>query len=695
MKKILSLVLTAALVVSICAIGAAPVFALSTTVTTNTVLGSGVPAEGLNYKNGNYEFNISYESPDSMNTIYENGTVKMVDTTTALRHDVYSQIKYSADVFSAGKLRFDFDLSFVGSPYKLYMSVYDKDLVQYKKFELNWNNADAIKWRGDGNREFKTDGSVVYKISYTIDLLTGSYSGTVSDGTTLTLDTSKQINDISGGVGMVELQWDAGAQNSAIVLHGAAVTELAKYSFADHQTLVDGVPSGFNSYNGVTIGTTTAGTGSVKIEDGKVIISGATDNNNYARLNFKNNVGKNDNGQSIFIELFCSASRSLTSATALKFNSKDKNGAWTITGGSLGPSNITDTSKIYRLGVWLDFELNRYVLYRDRTYIGEAKLTTENGISDIWLEYYDPDSAVLTINDMKYMVLEPSNYDAETNTYYTTDVMLLNGIPHYNGNTKWTQNGITFEVSQSGSATLTKLDSCDGIKFTNSNSDKSDETDDYTRLTITADVSAEKYPEGVLYARWDINIEGSESQPVAVCSKYGSEWPINISANLNPGSHTVEFVYNPVTSYYKVYFDGEATAATKYTKDLIQNIYVEWHGMKSTDVLILKNARFMNIKSGDFDSIGTIEIANDGKSANVNVHIAEKFGFISGDAVLIIAAYTNESELTAVNTNKVTLIKGDNAINVKLDDLNGGTTVKAFLWNSTDDVKPMTESKNK
>ena len=97
--------------------------------------------------------------------------------------------------------------------------------------------------------------------------------------------------------------------------------------------------------------------------------------------------------------------------------------------------------------------------------------------------------------------------------------------------------------------------------------------------------------------------------------------------------------------------------------------------------MTLKNVRVMKLADEGTDTVGDIVIAEDNMSASVNVKIEKLFSTLDGEVNLFIASYADGGqELKAVNVTKQNLTKGDNPINVSLESLEGGTLIKAFLW---------------
>ncbi len=179
----------------------------------------GIPCEGsFSYIDGDYKMNIL---PSSCNVTYENGAVRIIDSGS--RHVIASQIMYPADYASA-KLRYDYNLSFVGYPYIVTLRVYSKSLELYGAFDLVYG--DGKNWRASGTPSI--NDSTTYNLSFTVDLLSGEYSGTVN-GKLLDTIQSGTFSDLSDGIGMVELSVDTRSANSGMILKGASLTELRKY----------------------------------------------------------------------------------------------------------------------------------------------------------------------------------------------------------------------------------------------------------------------------------------------------------------------------------------------------------------------------------------------------------------------------------------------------------------------------------
>lgn len=94
--------------------------------------------------------------------------------------------------------------------------------------------------------------------------------------------------------------------------------------------------------------------------------------------------------------------------------------------------------------------------------------------------------------------------------------------------------------------------------------------------------------------------------------------------------------------------------------------------------------------NGDvLDSVGEIIITKteNGASASVTVDKGENSALPS-EGVLIVAAYSG-NRLTAVTHKTAELKNGRNILSAELEDLKGGSVVRAFLWNSMSDIAPI------
>lgn len=96
------------------------------------------------------------------------------------------------------------------------------------------------------------------------------------------------------------------------------------------------------------------------------------------------------------------------------------------------------------------------------------------------------------------------------------------------------------------------------------------------------------------------------------------------------------------------------------------------------------------------DNIGAISIEKDADSASASITFTK--GTLSsnyGDSVCMIIASYNDDMLMALNVETKSISKGLNPLSISLSDLNGGTKVKAFLWESESDIRPLTLSVEK
>lgn len=196
------------------------------------IIGKGIPTpENLTLTDGDYTIAVE---PSGCGVTSENGSLKIIDSSS--RHIIKSQIKYNADVNSA-KLRYDYNLSFVGYPYVVTLKVYSKNMTLYNTFDLVYG--DGKNWRATGYPAISNGRN--FDISFTVDLLTGEYAGTVN-GIALDNIKSGKFSDLSDGIGMVELCVNTRDANSGMILNDASLTELLKYDSVSKKTVCDGIP---------------------------------------------------------------------------------------------------------------------------------------------------------------------------------------------------------------------------------------------------------------------------------------------------------------------------------------------------------------------------------------------------------------------------------------------------------------------
>ena len=99
-------------------------------------------------------------------------------------------------------------------------------------------------------------------------------------------------------------------------------------------------------------------------------------------------------------------------------------------------------------------------------------------------------------------------------------------------------------------------------------------------------------------------------------------------------------------------------------------------------------ARFKT--NGDvLDSVGEIIITKTENSASASVTVdKEENSALPSEGVLIVAAYSG-NRLTAVTHKTQKIENGRNILSAELEDLKGGSDVRAFLWNSMSDIAPI------
>ncbi len=94
--------------------------------------------------------------------------------------------------------------------------------------------------------------------------------------------------------------------------------------------------------------------------------------------------------------------------------------------------------------------------------------------------------------------------------------------------------------------------------------------------------------------------------------------------------------------------------------------------------------------NGDvLDSVGEITISKTEKGAAASVTLDKgEDSVLPLNAALIVAAYSG-NRLTAVTHKTQKIENGRNILSAELEDLKGGSDVRAFLWNSMSDIAPI------
>ena len=94
--------------------------------------------------------------------------------------------------------------------------------------------------------------------------------------------------------------------------------------------------------------------------------------------------------------------------------------------------------------------------------------------------------------------------------------------------------------------------------------------------------------------------------------------------------------------------------------------------------------------NGDvLDSVGEITISKTEKGAAASVTVDKgENSALPSEGVLIVAAYSG-NRLTAVTHKTQKIENGRNILSAELEDLKGGSDVRAFLWNSMSDIAPI------
>ena len=91
------------------------------------------------------------------------------------------------------------------------------------------------------------------------------------------------------------------------------------------------------------------------------------------------------------------------------------------------------------------------------------------------------------------------------------------------------------------------------------------------------------------------------------------------------------------------------------------------------------------------DAVGEYSVtsAGEGVVAAVNVTKATYGSGLPEKCIIIVASYSADKELVAHTFEEKILSKGDNLLTLTLDNTNGGTTQKVFVWNSFASLTPL------
>lgn len=213
MKKIISIALSAILSISLFI---SPALSASAAVPAELV-GSGTPQPVLNYADGNYEMNIV---PGGMSVCYFGGIY--VATPDSGEYVSKYQIKYPADQGS-DKLTFGYNFAFNGTPKSATLNVYAKDMTtKYRSFKLLYDGADSNTWYAADSPAITANDL----LSFTVDMSTGAYRGTINSKDLLEIGNGQNsIDDLSAGIGMVELEVAMEGSGVGITLKGCSVKD--------------------------------------------------------------------------------------------------------------------------------------------------------------------------------------------------------------------------------------------------------------------------------------------------------------------------------------------------------------------------------------------------------------------------------------------------------------------------------------
>lgn len=710
MKKIMSLFLSVALLASMLSC-VTSVFAFEGYKAETSLL-DGIPAQNQSsFSQNGYSAQI-YAQANASSASWSDGMIKV--TSSVANGYAIADIKsnYNADAINSATddfLEFSFEVSYNGSlgTGQYNFEFYDNNDTRIAQYLLNWSSPSQNYYRG-GTGTMDTTGATTDVITARVDLSDGTVNGFV-DGKILTNMNSVKL-PLTNGIGKARLWW-YGEKDSSINFHNFSLNT-SNHIFYDHEVLMSGIEN-FDgaAVNGVSYADTNAGT-VTKADDGKVTISGLQ--TAYTRLTFDNstpivNGTTFPDGGKIYYEQTVSFS-AIPTLFSLAFKDSDDRyesarpslfastdyGNGTVQCWNVGEGDRFQFIQImpntpYKIGVLYDLETGEYQAYVNGKGANACKGTwSPNGdlysnLDKVWLEVKLPtDADTITISDLFVMRTEPSNFNLETGEYETNTDVLFSGISHVPGCYKWSDNGFLYQTI--GNATLSKDDLCT-IKAT------ADAKGEYVRMKLDAAVNETTYPSGITVWEWDFEIESQNAEePHYLEFNNGGKGIAVFEKNVLPGKHTAEFVYNPKTGEYRYYIDGVASDVYSISKDTgIDTLYLEWQGNAAGDACVLENVKFSNLKEWDGDSIGSITITDN--TATVNVHASADYSLIPDSLDFIVAAYDDNNQMVALHYETKTLEAGDNTLSVNLTNTNGGTKIKAFLWNSiTNGIKPVTVS---
>jgi len=158
---------------------------------------------------------------------------------------------------------------------------------------------------------------------------------------------------------------------------------------------------------------------------------------------------------------------------------------------------------------------------------------------------------------------------------------------------------------------------------------------------------------------------------------------------------------NPLTlEGVEVTVNGVASTAVIDSADANSLIVTPADGsINANEDVVIKVGNYVTVLKADgdtYDNMGELTLSVDGDSAVAKIKIAKANVGEStlGDSVLLmIASYDSTgTRLKAVNLIETTLLSGAHEYSAPLTSLNGGTNVKAMLWNSSSALNPILNS---
>lgn len=682
MKRILSVVLALALLMSLAAVGAVLPVSAST-----GVVYSGLPTE-INAEGTQTIGDVTISrSVGGTSTLNYNSETNVIDVTTAnAQADI--KISYPANISTGGTVYYIYEFKTGG-------------IAQTLRLRAAWEGNSPVTYTIPGGT-FAANKNYNLIIGYNTQTaeITLNINGTKSvvPSTSLTSGGTALTPEI--GIDSFILRFfDDGA--SATVTNISVIKDTEKSGYGTYFSGIANVKGTAKIENGITVYGHTSNTST------KVISNNGNNTWNY-------NLGATDTYDDAMI------------TAAYPFNNSQKGIAY-------AKFNLTVGSKdVFRFKIYIgNVEYNYNSLKANTSYEVICKYELETGKASLAVngnvvknDYsFTPSTGIskFAINMLASGTVTLNNVEVGISKIPGTEYgTYMNDLSDVAGSgslfSKSNMDGASFTASYAASATSTTITK-EGSTLKYADNDTAQFGGEITsKLLFPATSAYEK--NGFLYYEYVVSFTGAPASvyldiiPASgtistahkVCLFIERDGKIYNNTNVGSGNlddtgakdYTIGIAYEVSTGNWCIMVDGTASplgkmnttvAGTTIEKisaaDGIQGVQMRYFGNcnGNNSSVVVKDATISFCPYDNEQSIGEIELDKEAGTASIEI-IKNAFGSkIDNSVKFMIASYT-ENRLEAINYEEITLKAGKRTYTIAIGDKNGGTEMKAFLWNN-------------